>query len=68
VKAGAATLVAILAVSLAVWAGFYAMTPGTPLTGGETLVVVGVCAGLVIGVRWAWNRLRGSRGTDARRV
>jgi hypothetical protein len=68
VKAGAATLVAILAVSLAVWAGFYAMTPDTPLTGGETLVVVGVCAALVIGVRLVWSRLRGSRGTDARQV
>jgi hypothetical protein len=64
VKASAGTLAAILVLSLAVWTFFY-LSPGAPLDGAETTVVVGVCAGVVLLARWVWARLRGSRRGDA---
>lgn len=57
----AGTLAAILVLSLAVWTFFY-LSPGASLNASETAVVVGVCAGAVLVARWAWSRLRGSRG------
>lgn len=47
------SLLAILALSLAVWLYFYGYAP---LTAEETLVVVLACALLVLGVRWLWAR------------
>jgi hypothetical protein len=61
VSGSVGTLAAILALSLAVWTFFY-LGPGAPLNASETSVVVGVCAVAVLGARWVWGRLRGSRG------
>lgn len=63
-KASAGTLAAAVALSLAVWLVFYALTPQTPLTGAETLVVVGASLVIVLFARWAWSHLRKTRGTD----
>jgi hypothetical protein len=57
VKATGGTLAAILALSLGVWLFSY-LSPGAPLTGAETAVVVGACAGAVLVARWLWARLR----------
>lgn len=62
-KASAITLGIILALSLAVWTFFY-LSPGAPLNGSETAVVVGVCAGVVYLGRWIWGRIRKVRGGD----
>lgn len=63
-KASIGTLAAIVVLSLAVWMLFYALTPGTPLTPPETLVVVGTCAGIVLLARWIWSRFRKTRGAS----
>jgi hypothetical protein len=57
VKTSGGTLAAIVALSLGVWLFFY-LSPGAPLTGPETAVVVGACAGAVLLVRWLWGRRR----------
>ena len=41
----------ILALALVVWAFFYVMTPGAPLTFRETTVIVGVCAAVIFSLR-----------------
>ena len=64
-KASAGTLAAILVLSLAVWTYFY-LSPGAPLNGSETAVVVGVCAGAVLLARFIWGRFRKARGSDGR--
>jgi len=63
VKASAGTLAIILLLSLGVWTYFY-LSPGAPLNGSETAVVVGACAGAVVVARWLWGRLRKIRGGD----
>jgi hypothetical protein len=63
VKASAGALAIILALSLGVWTYFY-VSPGAPLNASETAVVVGVCAGAVLLVRWIWGRSRKTRGSD----
>ena len=63
-KASAGTLAAAVGLSLALWLFFYALTPQTPLTGAETLVVVGASLVIVLFARWAWSRLRKTRGTN----
>jgi hypothetical protein len=65
VRTSVATLGAILVVSLAAWSFFYVSTPASPLTAGETAIVVGVSAGVVLLVRQVWLRVRKSRGADA---
>ena len=50
------TLAAIIALSAAVWVGFYLLTPGTPLKADETVVVVGACTVVLFGARWIWSR------------
>jgi hypothetical protein len=60
-KASVSTLAAIAALSLAVWAGLYVLMPATPPTSSDTVVIVGVCGALVLGVKWAWAKARGSR-------
>jgi hypothetical protein len=62
-KGSPATLAVILVLSLGVWTYFY-LSPGAPLNAAETAVVVGACAGAVLLVRWAWGRLRKTRGSD----
>jgi protein-S-isoprenylcysteine O-methyltransferase Ste14 len=62
VKASIGALAAITLLSLAVWAFFYVLTPATPLTPPETLVVVGVCAGIVFGGKRLWTRRRRTGG------
>jgi hypothetical protein len=64
-NASTATLAAILVLSLGVWLFFY-LSPGAPLTGAETAVVVGACAGAVLLARWLWARLRRSGTSDDR--
>jgi hypothetical protein len=64
-KASAGTLVAIIVLSLAVWTAFRLWVPGPPLDGAETMIIVGVCAGLVLVARFIVSRLRRPRGGDA---
>lgn len=49
-------LAAIVALALAIWAACYLL--GSPLDGAETVVVVGLSAVLVCGVRALLRRLR----------
>lgn len=60
-KASPGVLVPIILLSLATWAFFYVLTPSTPLTPAETLVVVGACAAVVFLGRWVWFSLRRPR-------
>jgi len=55
VKTSAVLLGSILALSLGVWALFYFLTAGEPLTPAETLVIVGMCGASVLAVRWIWS-------------
>jgi hypothetical protein len=64
VKASLGTVVAIGALSLVVWTVVYIYNPSTPLTQGETVIVVGVCAALVLGVQWILSRFGGKRSSD----
>ena len=48
--------VVIIALSLAVWIFFYSISQ--PLAFPETTVVVGICAGIVLCGKWAWNRIQ----------
>jgi hypothetical protein len=50
-------LLATLVLALAVWTFFYLNTPD-PLTASETLVVVGISAGIVYLCRWIWGSLK----------
>jgi hypothetical protein len=50
------TTAAILILSLAVWTYFF--LAGLPLGAPETVVVVGICAVVVISVKFAFGRLR----------
>jgi hypothetical protein len=63
-KASISTLVAIGALSLAVWTVVYIVNPSTPLTQAETVIVVGVCAALVLGFQWILSRRSKTRGSD----
>jgi hypothetical protein len=63
-KASIGTLVTIGALSLVVWTVVYIVNPSTPLTQAETIIVVGVCAALVLGVQWILSRLAKTRGSD----
>ena len=49
-KGSVATVVATLVLSLGGWAVFYFL--GAPLKPPETVVLVGVCAGLILIVKW----------------
>jgi len=42
----------------------YMTNPSTPLTQAETIVVVALCAGLVLGVQWIISRLSRTRGSN----
>lgn len=57
------TAVLIILASLAAWIFFY-LTTG-PLQAPETMVVVGLCALIVISVKWLWAKVRGSRKAKA---
>lgn len=67
-KASMSTLVAVGALSLVVWTVVYLYNPSTPLTQAETVIVVAVCAGLVLGIQWIMARLSGSRKNDEPRA
>jgi hypothetical protein len=60
-KALPSVLVPTIVLSLAAWVFFYVLAPGTPLTPAETLVVVGLCAGVVLLAKWIWSFLRRPR-------
>lgn len=64
-KPSVGVLVATLVLSALIWALFYAFMPGPVLTPAETLVVVGVCLGVVSASRWALSSLRRARGDRA---
>jgi hypothetical protein len=51
------TSVVIFALTLGVWTFFYIYTPEAPLTVRDTTVVVGICAALVLAVKWIGRRL-----------
>jgi len=63
-KASIGTLVAIGALSLVVWTVVYIYNPSTPLTQGETVIVVGVSAALVLGIQWIVSRVTGKGSSD----
>jgi hypothetical protein len=58
VGASVATIFATIALTLAIWTGFYVVTPDTPLSLRETMVVAGLCTAIVLGFKWAWKRRR----------
>jgi hypothetical protein len=64
-KPSVGVLVATLVLSAIIWTLFYAFAPGPALTPAETLVIVGVCLGVVAASRWAWSSLRRARGDRA---
>ena len=63
-KASVGTLVAIGALSLAVWTVVYIYNPSTPLTQAETLIVVAACAAVVLGLQWIVSRFTRPRRSD----
>ena len=63
-KASLGTLGAIGALSLVLWTVVYIYNPSTPLTQGETVIVVGVSAALVLGLQWILSRVTGKRSGD----
>ncbi len=63
-KRQVSVLLATLVLSLTVWTFFYLNTPD-PLTSSETVVVVGISAGIVYLSRWVWGFLRRWRGDNA---
>jgi hypothetical protein len=65
VKSSVTTLAAVLVVSLAVWSFFYVAMPASPLTAGETAIIVGASAAVVLLVRRLWLRVRTRTGSDA---
>lgn len=64
-KTSAGLLGIILALSVATWTFFYFLAAGDPLSPPETLVVVGICAGSVLVVRWVWSWIWKPRGSHA---
>lgn len=64
-KTSVGVLVTTFVLSAIIWALFYAYLPGPALTPAETLVVVGVCLGVVSGSWWIWSSLRRDRGDRA---
>jgi hypothetical protein len=65
VKGSAGTLAIILGLSLGVWMFFFYLSPGAPLNGAETSVVVGACASVVLFGRWIWGRFhKASKGNE----
>jgi hypothetical protein len=52
------TMMAIFALSLAVWMFFYLIPPREPLTPAETSVVLGACVVIVIFSKRLWSRFR----------
>jgi uncharacterized membrane protein len=67
-KTSGALLVAILALSVVVWTLVFLLTPGDPLNPAETLVIVGVCAGVVLLARWLWSCIVRPRGRHAEKI
>jgi hypothetical protein len=65
VKSSVATLGAILVLSLAAWSFFYIAMPASPLTEGETALIVGASAAAVLLVRRLWLRVRKPRESNA---
>lgn len=67
-KASVGTLAAIGALSLVVWTVVYIFNPSTPLTQAETVIVVGACGALVLGLKWIVSSLSKTRGGDEPRA
>jgi hypothetical protein len=57
-KDSSSTVMAIFALSLAVWMFFYVIPPGEPLTPAETSVVLGACVLIVVVSKRLWARFR----------
>lgn len=55
-KGSFVTIAVIFVLSLAIWSVFYAMS-GEPKGADETAVIVGICAGIVLIVKWVWSRV-----------
>src|SRR5215467_5807503 len=51
-KEALVTTLVVIASSLLVWVFFYLVSPEAPLTLAETTVVVGMCLGIVLSVKW----------------
>jgi hypothetical protein len=67
-KASVGTLVAIGALSLVVWTVVYIFNPSSPLNQAETVIVVGACGALVLGLKWIVSSLGKTRGGDEPRA
>ena len=63
-KRSAGALLSILVLSLVIWVFFYVASP-EPLDPAETVVVVGISAGVVYLSRWLWGLRGRSRGGNA---
>ncbi len=64
-KTSALVLASTFVLSALVWTIFYFLAHGDPLTQSETLVIVGICGGIVVGVRRMWTWLCKARGRHA---
>ncbi len=62
-KVSAVVIAGTLALSACAWTFFYFLADGEPLTPPETLVMVGVCAATILGVRRRWTWMRKGRGS-----
>ena len=47
-----------------VWTVVYMFNPSTPMTQAETVIVVGACGALVLGLKWIMSSLSKTRGGD----
>ena len=66
-KALVNSFVAVGTLSLAVWVFFYLIQPAAPITGAETIVVVGICAVVVLFAKHTWARLhKRKKGHEAK--
>ncbi len=51
-----------------VWTVVYIFNPSTPLTQAETVIVVGACGALVLGLKWIVSSLGKTRGGNEPRA
>jgi protein-S-isoprenylcysteine O-methyltransferase Ste14 len=58
------TLVAVLALSLAIWVFFY--EKNLKLQPSDTMIVVGFCLAVVLFTRWIWARMRNRQGKQSK--
>ncbi len=59
-----ATLLTVLALSLAIWVFFY--EKNLKLQPSDTVIVVGFCLAVVLFTRWIWARIHNRHGKQSK--